>query len=103
MLVVIVIVCNFVIVLFNLYLIHKIYKIKVLLSKISYVLTNLEVNCEVSLKELSLATLETGLKFNNLTQQYKLIKKYNQQLQKIVLILRLTYNLFLKDKLSKSM
>ena len=93
MLVIIVIVCNLIIFIFNLYLISKIHKLKKILSKTADIFSYLEENLNLLCKEYSLLILKMALQINEINTKYKLLKKRNQQLQQIFIMLRLGYQL----------
>lgn len=94
MLVIIVIVCNLIIFIFNLYLIWKIHKLKKFLSKIADTFIYLEENCNLLFKEYSLLILKKALEINNINSKYKLLKKRNQQLKQLFILFRLGYQIY---------
>jgi hypothetical protein len=81
-------------VIFNLYLVYKLYQVKKILSNTADILVDLEQNLLLIFKRSSLLSLETALKVTNINNKYKLLKKRNQQLKQISLILRLGYQIF---------
>ena len=94
MLVIIVIVCNLIIFILNLYLIWKIHKFKKFLSKIADTFIYLEENCNLLFKEYLLLLLKSALELNNINRKYKLLKKRNQQLKQLFIIFRLGYQIY---------
>jgi hypothetical protein len=93
MITIFVISCNFIIVIVNLCLIIKIYKIKKNLANIADIFIDLETNVNLFLKEYSLVILKTALEFNSFNNKYKLLKKRNQQLKQLLVILSLSYRI----------
>ncbi len=71
----------------------KIYKLNKFLSKTADIFTDLEENFNLLFKEYSLLILKTALQINDLNTKYKFLKKRNQQLQQIIIIVRLGYQL----------
>lgn len=94
MLIVIVIICNFIIVFINLYVAWKICQIKKWLSKTADILINLEASLTLICKEYSLSILETALEINKVNNQYQLLKKRQQKLKQILVIVRFSYRVW---------
>lgn len=94
MLVIIIVICNLIIVIINLYVAWKIYRIKIWLSKTADIFVYLEKNLALILKESSLLILETALEINKVNNQYQLLKKRQQKLKQIFLIARFSYQVW---------
>jgi hypothetical protein len=94
MLVIIVLICNLIIVIINLYVAWKIYKIKIGLSKTVDILLDLETKFTILLKTSPLLILKTALEINKLNNQYQLLKKRQQRFKQIFIILRFSYQIF---------
>lgn len=97
MLVIIVIICNLIIVMINLYVAWKIYKIKIRLSKTADIFIDLEAKLTLLLKTSPLFILKTALEINKLNNQYQLVRKRQQRLKQILVILRFSYQIW-KEK-----
>ena len=83
MLVIIIIVCNLIIVIFNLYLVWKIYRIKIFLAKTADILGNLPQNLALIGKESSLLSFKTALEIKQINNKYKLLKKRHEQIKQM--------------------
>lgn len=94
MLVIIVIICNLIIVILNLWIIWKLSQVKSFLSKTADIFINLEANFNLILNESSLLILQTALEINTFNNKYRLLKKRNQQIKQVLLFLRLGYRIY---------
>ena len=92
--VVIVVTCNLIITIFNLYLTWKICQIRRCLSCSADILVDLEENLANLFRESPSLILEVSLEIYGLRNNYKTWKKYSDRIKQILIILRLIYRLY---------
>jgi hypothetical protein len=94
MLVGIVVVCNLIITIFNLYLVWKIWQIRRCLSCSADILVDLEENLTLILPESPSLILELSREINRLNDQYKRIESKGKKLNFFLSILSLIYRIY---------
>jgi hypothetical protein len=84
---------NVALAIFNLHLIEKIYQFNLYLLKINHFFDQLHQHLPLVLKEIPLSILILGRETRELKANYRQILSYQQNMQKLILIIKLSYRL----------
>ncbi len=96
MLVVIVVTCNLIITILNLYLTWKIWQIRKCLSCYADILVDLEENLAIIFRESPASILEVSLEIYRLKNNYETWEKYSNMIKKSLFIFDLIYRVYKK-------
>jgi hypothetical protein len=94
MLVKVVVICNLIIVGFNIYLIVQICRLKKCFANTADFLTDLDENFAIILKESPSLIIDTAWEIYQLRNKYKLLQKRNQQIRKILFLIQISYQIW---------